>query len=213
MCDHLSKVKSYDPECLLQGPETSKLSKVVRRGARGVLPGWRKGLPRVSCTSATCFAPMQPSFAAMQQAFGPHTPNHLLHPLLKTLGNFDVSSPCTRQSGSQVKSCLHLLDLHDRHVPGCSKQGYLMKIYVPRQIEHDMLAKQRGGGKQGDDVWSLNVFEGETSRSCAHGKLREGAGKSAQTFLQKLFEHPRGLGHPDEIPGTSQVPPFETRRR
>ena len=42
----------WDPECLLQGSETSKVSKVVGEGAKGVLTSWGGGLPRVSCTSA-----------------------------------------------------------------------------------------------------------------------------------------------------------------
>ena len=48
-----------------------------------------------------CFAPVQPSAVSVQQAFGPHAPTHLLHPVLATLGNFEVSDLCSRHSGSQ----------------------------------------------------------------------------------------------------------------
>ena len=37
--------------------------------------------------------------------------------------------------------------------------------------------------------------------------------RCAKTFLHKLFEHSRGPGHHGKIPGTSQIPLFETQGR
>ena len=82
-----------DPKCLLHGPETSNCPKWLVEGARGVLTNCTKDLPRVSCTAATRFSPVQPSFAPVQQAFGSHT--------LTTLSNFRVSHPCSKHSGLQ----------------------------------------------------------------------------------------------------------------
>ena len=50
-----------------------------------------------------CFAPVQLSFAPVQEAFGALGPKDLLHPLLTTLGTFEVSGPCSRTFGSQVQ--------------------------------------------------------------------------------------------------------------
>ena len=44
-------------------------------------------------------------------------------------------------------------------------------------------------------------------------QVKEGLG-SARTFLAQTFLNtPRGPGHPGQIPGTSQVPPFQTQGR
>ena len=59
---------------------------------------WLDG-ERVTQESLT---PLQPSFAPEQQGFGPNTPKHLLHPLLTTLGNFEVSGLCSRHLWSQL---------------------------------------------------------------------------------------------------------------
>ena len=50
-----------------------------------------------------CFAPVQLSFAPVQEAFRTLGPKDLLHPLLTTLGAFEVSGPCSRTFGSQLK--------------------------------------------------------------------------------------------------------------
>ena len=49
-----------------------------------------------------CFAPVRLSFAPMQEAFGTLGPRDLLHPLLTTLGTFEVSGPCSRTFGSHT---------------------------------------------------------------------------------------------------------------
>ena len=78
----------FSPECLLQGSETSKCPNWLGEGATGVVTSWKRGLLRVSCTSATA------SLAQVQQAFG--------SACTKTpLGTFEVSDPCSRRSGSQ----------------------------------------------------------------------------------------------------------------
>ena len=48
-----------------------------------------------------CFAPVQLSFAPVQEDFGALGPKDLLHPLLTTLGTFEVSGSCSRTFGSQ----------------------------------------------------------------------------------------------------------------
>ena len=99
----LDTIWACDPKCLLQRPETSKLLKVVRRGCKRCFGQMEKGSPKSLlhyCNPG--FAPVQPSFAPVQQAFDPHTPKHLLHPLLTTLGNFEVSCLCSRRLGSQM---------------------------------------------------------------------------------------------------------------
>ena len=57
------------------------------------------------------FAPVQPPPAPVQQAFGPHAPKHLLHPLLTTLCTFEVADRCSRHSGSQPKNPFRTLFL------------------------------------------------------------------------------------------------------
>ena len=44
---------------------------------------------------------MQLSFAPVQEALGALDPKGLLHPLLTTLGTFEVSGACSRTFGSQ----------------------------------------------------------------------------------------------------------------
>ena len=50
-----------------------------------------------------CFAPVQLSFAPVQEDFGALGPKDMLHPLLSTLGTFEVPGPCSRTFGSQVQ--------------------------------------------------------------------------------------------------------------
>ena len=45
------------------------------------------------------------------------------------------------------------------------------------------------------------------------GKILRERKTRMQLFFAQLFEHPQGSGHPGNIPGTSQVPPFETQGR
>ena len=54
-----------------------------------------------------CFALAQLSFAPVQEGFGALGPKDLLHPLLTTLGTFEVSGPCSRHPGWQLhRDCL-----------------------------------------------------------------------------------------------------------
>ena len=100
-----------DPKCLLQGAETSKLPKVVRRGRKrcfGVK--LEKGSPKSllhqwnhllhHCNKAL--------FAPVQQAFGPHTPKHLLHPLLtiRAISRFWVPIASTRGRNSGISNAI-----------------------------------------------------------------------------------------------------------
>ena len=48
-----------------------------------------------------CFAPVQLSFAPVREDFAALGPKDLLHPLLTTLGTFEVSGSCSRHLGSQ----------------------------------------------------------------------------------------------------------------
>ena len=72
-----------------------------------------KGLPRVFCTTQTLFAPVQLSFAPVQEDFGAMGPKDLLHPLLTTLGTFEVSGPCGRHSGSQPEGLKTVVRVFD----------------------------------------------------------------------------------------------------
>ena len=109
-----SEVRPCKATCSLTNPEQPKHPKKRTRsqqkkshcpkwlgeGAKCVLTSWRDGLPRVFCTSAALSCTPPPP---VQQPFGLHAPKHLLHPLLSTLGTFEVSNPCSCSwhSGSQ----------------------------------------------------------------------------------------------------------------
>ena len=85
------------------GPKPRRCPKWIGMGAEGVLTHWRDGLPRVSCTNATTTCTSATLFFAhVQQAFGPHAPKQLLHPLLTTLGTFEVSDPCSKHFEYQL---------------------------------------------------------------------------------------------------------------
>ena len=91
-----------DPKVLLQGPETSKVPQVVKRGCKR---SFGPKAPKSSCTGA------EESCTCAKQGFGGAKrllrdlcslgPKHFLHPLLTTLGTFEVSGPCSRTFGSQ----------------------------------------------------------------------------------------------------------------
>ena len=97
---------SCDPKCLLQGPETSELPKVVSRGCKSCFDLLEKGSPKSLLHQCNPVLHQCNPPAPVQQAFGPHTPKHMLHPLLTTLGNFEVSGPCSRHLGSQIRANL-----------------------------------------------------------------------------------------------------------
>ena len=83
------------PECLLQGPETSKSPKVFRRGCKRCFGAY--GQQKACCTGAR-EVPVQEALA------GDHLSSwskHLLHSLLTTLGHFEVLGRCSRRSGSK----------------------------------------------------------------------------------------------------------------
>ena len=71
---------------------SSSESLEVRRGCKRCSPAGENQM-----LSRECLAPVP-----MQQAFGPHAPKHLLHPLLTSVGTFEVPDPCSRHSWSQV---------------------------------------------------------------------------------------------------------------
>ena len=76
------------PSACYTGPKPLSCRKWLGEGAKGVLTSRKNGLPRVSCTSATL---LRSTYT-----------KHLTHPLLATLGNFEVSGPCSRHLGSQT---------------------------------------------------------------------------------------------------------------
>ena len=57
----------------------------------------------------------------------PLGPRHLLHPLLTTLGTFEVSGPCSRHSGSQAWGCdpgRHLQECPVARAGNCPKECF-----------------------------------------------------------------------------------------
>ena len=100
----LEVAKNCDPKVLLQGLETSKVPKVVRRGCKrcfgpreqrflkSLLHHQNPVLHRCNSLLHQCKRPLAP---LAQKTF--------LHPLLTTLGTFEVSGPCSRTFGSQAK--------------------------------------------------------------------------------------------------------------
>ena len=72
-------------------------------------------VPKSSCTGAkeSCTGAKQ-RFSGAKDSWKNFCflgPKRLLHPLLTTLGTFEVSGPCSRHSGSQCKRCLWKGDL------------------------------------------------------------------------------------------------------
>ena len=74
-----------------------------------------------------CFATVQLSFAPVQADFGALGPKDLLHPLLATLGTFEVLGSCSRHSGSQpfrrVRPLRAHLTLQEKPSPRSSLGG------------------------------------------------------------------------------------------
>ena len=87
--------------------ESSALSALdLQRGSKNEIPesgyervqkvSWTEGakVSRESLApSETCFEPVQPYFAPVQEAFRSLGPKDLLHPLLTTFGDFLFSTP------------------------------------------------------------------------------------------------------------------------
>ena len=90
-----------DPECLLQGPETSKVPKVIRRGCK------RSSGPREQSPLALVqkrVAPVQNRIWVVQKTLGRPLPLGSKTPFAPSpnhLGTFEVSDPCSRHSGPQ----------------------------------------------------------------------------------------------------------------
>ena len=59
----------------------------------------------------------------------------------------------------------------------------------------------------------VKISEGKEGHGCGVLDHEEGPNNNYKHFLQKLFENPRTPGHPRKIPGTSQVPLFETPKK
>ena len=96
-----------DPDCLLQGPETSKVPKAVRRGCKR---SFGPKAPKSSCTGA------KESCSGAKQDLGGAKDVQTL--LLTTLGAFEVSGPCNRHSGSQAEGSTLLLSQGIAHKSG-----------------------------------------------------------------------------------------------
>ena len=100
-----SEFWSCDPECLLQGPEPQKCPKWLGEGAKGVLDQWRQS-PLALCKRE--LHRCKTGFRWCKRLLGdlcsltPKT--HLLHPLLTTLGNFEVRGPVAGTPGSEFWS-------------------------------------------------------------------------------------------------------------
>ena len=78
-------------------PDSSSVLDKFQSARKGVLTSWRDGLLRVSCTSAILFCTSATlSYTPVQQVLRSHAPRHPLHPLLATLGTFEISDPCSR---------------------------------------------------------------------------------------------------------------------
>ena len=87
-----------------RGPKAQTCPKWSGEGAKGVLTGWRDGLPGVSCTSATLFCTSATLSCTSATGFwSTYAKTPFAPPLLTTLGAFEVSDPCSRPSRSQFK--------------------------------------------------------------------------------------------------------------
>ena len=85
---------------------------------------------------------MQPSFAPVQEDFGALGPKDLFHPLLTTLGIFEVSGPCSRHSGSQALQNKCLCDT--RHsIWGGALHVPMVGGSSPERVLSDMRTSQK----------------------------------------------------------------------
>ena len=131
--------QTCDPECLLQGPETSSEPNVVRRGCKRCF-GPRGQGAKVSQESFAppkpCFAPVQPSFAPVQQAPAP-SPNHF--------GQFEGSGPCSRHLGSQSQTEFQVTTFS----PYCEESGEVFGAKLGANFSEDAMGgwQKEGGGK------------------------------------------------------------------
>ena len=77
------------------GQHRGQKAKRTRENRSGTFDQLEKGCPK------SLLHKCNPVSHQCNRFFCPHTPRHLLHPLL-TLGKFDVSGPCSRHSGLQT---------------------------------------------------------------------------------------------------------------
>ena len=161
--------KCCDPKCLLQGPETPKVPKVVRRGCKrcfglreqrspkSLLHHPNPVLHRCNSLVHQCKRTL-PAWA--RKTF------RLLHPLLTTLGTFEVSGPCSRHPGSQYKCAnypcrnypLTSARIYDTHLSHFRKH---VSTWVKKQVTmtFHMLPSRRmkspwQSAQDLEDVWS-----------------------------------------------------------
>ena len=91
------------PSACYRGPKPQKCPKWLGEGAKGLLdPGSKVLLHWCKRELHRC----KTGFRWCKRRLGDLWslgPKHLLHPLLTTLGTFEVSGPCSRHSGSQHK--------------------------------------------------------------------------------------------------------------
>ena len=99
--DAVFHYKRCDPGCLLQGPETTKVPKVVKERVQKVF--WTQGAKVLLLWCKRELHRCKTGFRWCKRLLGDLCslgPKHLLHPLLTILGTFEVSGPCSRHSGS-----------------------------------------------------------------------------------------------------------------
>ena len=109
------------------------MPKVLRRGCKRC---FGPSAPKSSCTGAreSCTGAKQGFGGAKDswETFAQRGPKHLLHPLLSTLGTFEVSGPCSRHPGSQLLSlnCLAIA----LTAGGYFESGKMTSLVVERQF-------------------------------------------------------------------------------
>ena len=84
-----------------RGPKPQNSPKWSGESAKGVLANCRKGLPRVSCTSATLFCTSASLFCTSLTGFWSTYAKTPFAPSPSHFGNFEVSGLCSRHFGSQ----------------------------------------------------------------------------------------------------------------
>ena len=87
-----------------RGPKPQKCPKCLGEGAKGLLG---QGCQRPLALVQKRVAPVHHRVLVVQKTLGRHLlPGflNLLHPLLTTLGTFEVSGPCSRTFGSQLQA-------------------------------------------------------------------------------------------------------------
>ena len=94
-----------DPECLLQGPETSKVPKWLGEGAKGVLDRGCKGLSRVFCTTKTLFCTSATLLWTNARGLWRPWPKRPFAPSPNHFWELSIFRPSPRTFGSQDWVC------------------------------------------------------------------------------------------------------------